>query len=126
MILAFSILFGELTAMVFSRMKPECRREQNQRSARDCGFACRREDEGEGGESSPSSRYESVNFPPTFLMIWMFSKSVDPCVPSHQSRKEVSSRSLSSGTRAAIGKGGRKGEARTLSLRTASTARLAK
>lgn len=26
----------------------------------------------------PSSRYESVSFPPTFLMIWMCSRSVEP------------------------------------------------
>lgn len=63
MILAFSSLFGELTAIVLSRMKPI------------------------GDKHAaipfiqtyiPSSRYESVNFPPAFLMIWMCSKSVDP------------------------------------------------
>ena len=31
----------------------------------------------------PSSRYESVNFPPTFLMIWIWSRSVDVLIKVH-------------------------------------------
>lgn len=34
----------------------------------------------------PSSRYESVSFPPCFLMIWMCSRSVEPYERQSSSR----------------------------------------
>jgi hypothetical protein len=54
-ILTFSNRFGEFTAMTLSRMKPEKESGKN---------AIYRKN-----EYGPSSRYESVSFPPTFLMI---------------------------------------------------------
>lgn len=78
MIFAFSIRLGELTAMFFSRMKPGERRAWSE--GRGVSSLSTRE-EGRRRElelNVPSSRYESVSLPPTFLIIWMCSRSVDP------------------------------------------------
>ena len=92
-ILAFSSRFGQLVPIVLSRMKPTLDFRERKMS---CGERC-----------APSSRYESVSLPPTFLMIWMCSKFVEPW-------PYVSVRII------------RDGKLLTLSLSTASTARLAK
>ena len=61
-ILAFSIRRGPLAGRLLSRMKPAYISERFLVLCTD----------------SPSSRYESVSLPPTFLMIWICSRSVEP------------------------------------------------
>ncbi len=65
-ILASSTRLGQLVPRDLSRMKP----------VRD--FSLGRVFAKREISHLPSSRYESVSFPPTFLMTWIWSKSVDP------------------------------------------------
>ena len=82
-ILAFSIRLGLLVAICLSRMKPiesqptthiQIRQKRSAMMPVMTGRQVSRQVE----LHSPSSRYESVNLPPTFLIIWICSRSVLP------------------------------------------------